>query len=81
MVDEMKNIPPLINAFDRIRHNIFLKKDLLTEIQERSADEGFQRVRKVSRLSFLEPSFEERAEIGISYFRMIKIIILTEQCA
>uniref|UniRef100_A0A0R3RI61 RNA-directed RNA polymerase n=1 Tax=Elaeophora elaphi TaxID=1147741 RepID=A0A0R3RI61_9BILA len=46
MVDEMKNIPPLISAFDRIRHSIFLKKDLLAEIHERSADEGFQRVRK-----------------------------------
>lgn len=47
MVDEMKNIPPLISAFDRIRYSIFVKKDLLAEIHERSADEGFQRVRKV----------------------------------
>ncbi|MCP9264482.1 RNA-dependent RNA polymerase [Dirofilaria immitis] len=46
MVDEMKNIPPLISAFDRIYNSIFVKKDLLAEIQERSVDEGFQRVRK-----------------------------------
>ncbi|CAG9534446.1 unnamed protein product [Cercopithifilaria johnstoni] len=46
MVDEMKNIPPLISAFDRIRRSIFVKKDLLTEIHERNTDEGFQRVRK-----------------------------------
>uniref|UniRef100_A0A1I7VZF8 RNA-directed RNA polymerase n=1 Tax=Loa loa TaxID=7209 RepID=A0A1I7VZF8_LOALO len=46
MVDEMKNIPPLISAFDNIHKSIFVKKDLLAEIHERSANEGFQRVRK-----------------------------------
>uniref|UniRef100_A0A915PSQ2 Probable cytosolic iron-sulfur protein assembly protein CIAO1 homolog n=1 Tax=Setaria digitata TaxID=48799 RepID=A0A915PSQ2_9BILA len=46
MVDEMKNIPPFIPVFDRIRNSIFEKKDLLAEIHERSAEEGFQRVRK-----------------------------------
>uniref|UniRef100_A0A1I8EUD5 RNA-directed RNA polymerase n=1 Tax=Wuchereria bancrofti TaxID=6293 RepID=A0A1I8EUD5_WUCBA len=46
MVDEVKNIPPLISAFERIQNSIFVKKELLAEIHERSADEGFQRVRK-----------------------------------
>nr|CDQ04375.1 Bm5059, isoform b [Brugia malayi] len=46
MIDEMKNIPPLISAFERIQNSIFVKKELLAEIHGRSADEGFQRVRK-----------------------------------
>uniref|UniRef100_A0A8R1TZT7 RNA-directed RNA polymerase n=1 Tax=Onchocerca volvulus TaxID=6282 RepID=A0A8R1TZT7_ONCVO len=46
MIDEMKNIPPLINAFNSIYNSIFGKKELLAEIHEKSADEGFQRVRK-----------------------------------
>ncbi|VDP14432.1 unnamed protein product, partial [Onchocerca flexuosa] len=46
MIDEMKNIPPLTSAFDGIYNSIFGKKEVLAEIHEKSADEGFQRVRK-----------------------------------
>ncbi|KAL3986130.1 RNA dependent RNA polymerase family protein [Acanthocheilonema viteae] len=46
MVDEMKSIPPLISVFDRIRDSVFIRSDLLAVIHGKSAEEGFQRVRK-----------------------------------
>lgn len=47
LVDEMRETPPLLSTFKRLRQQILCKKDLLFEIYEKSEREGFQRVRKV----------------------------------
>lgn len=70
MIDELKDIPPLIQSFTLIKDALTTRKDLLAEINRRNSQEGYQRVRKVvAHLPAYQSFFEELIEsFHFSYF-------------